>query len=118
MDEKKIESLEQFSQKHPGVDVTPLLQRNLQSPPNRWRVYLISLLFPPFGLYYTIKYVFVDNDSEEKRRLGWMALWLTVGIIVLSIATFSLGVQYLKKTQPLLPENPQDLLHEYKDLVQ
>ena len=118
MDEKKIESLEQFSQKHPGVDVTPLLQRNLQSPPNRWRVYLISLLFPPFGLYYTIKYVFVDNDSEEKRRLGWMAVWLTIGVILVSALTISLGLQYLKRTQPSLPENPQDLLQEYRDLVQ
>jgi|GEM_PF-2075713 len=117
MDEKRIESLVQVSKENPGVDLTPLLKENLQPPLPRRRVYFVSLLFPPFGLYYTVKYLLLDNDSNEKRRLGWIALVCTVLAIGAAIGSFALVAKLLVQTQPNLPENPTDLLREYQDIV-
>lgn len=114
MDEKRIDELEKYSQTHPGVDVTPLLAEDLQKPVNPWSVYLISLLFPPFGLYYTIKYLWVDREDAAKRRLGWIALILTLTIVGLGY----LSLKYLAGWFTANNQNPTDVLRQYRDLLQ
>ena len=118
MEEEKIQKLAQFTDKNPGVDVTPLLQEQLKPTPNRWRVYLISALFPPFGLLYTVRYLFVENDTDEKRQLGWTSLAITVAMLILMYASFSSLAQTLFRFQPGLEQNPADLLRQYQEVVQ
>ena len=118
MEEEKIQKLAEFFNKTPGVDVTPLLQEQLKPSPSRWRVYLISIFFPPFGLYYTIKYLLLDNDSDEKRRLGWIALAITLVMIFVTYLILTSMAQFLFRLQPGLEQDPSDLLRQYQEVVQ
>lgn len=46
------------------------------------KVYAVSALLPPFGLVYVLRYL--KQPDEVSRRIGWIALILTV---VMTVAT-------------------------------
>lgn len=57
-------------------------------------IYFVALALPPFGLVWTWKYLRTDNP--QMKRIGWIALILTVVAIILTVWTiqgFLQGVQ-------------------------
>lgn len=86
--------------------------------------YIISLLFPPLGVYFFFKYLFFANGTNEDIKAGIISLVLTVGVIVLSIWMFagmfqqtspvdpSQSFDQLKKT--VAPENVKELIKLYQ----
>lgn len=46
------------------------------------KVYLISFILTPFGIYWFIKYF--RSEDQEKKKLGYTALFLTIFALALS----------------------------------
>ena len=53
------------------------------------KAYLWSVLFPPIGIYYFIKYIFLGDGTQEAFKAGVVALVLT--LISLFVSLWMLG---------------------------
>ncbi|HLC44320.1 MAG: hypothetical protein A2722_01690 [Candidatus Doudnabacteria bacterium RIFCSPHIGHO2_01_FULL_50_11] len=74
-----------------------------------WRAYLVSLLFPPFGLYYTIRFFF--EDSEDARQAAWVCLTLTAvsGFFTLWLLNAAFSSSTVKQIENISPQQIRDL---------
>lgn len=82
-----IAKIEALAKANKNIDAAALIsnllaQNREESVPaaQKTRAYIVSLLFPPFGLYYFIKFIIQDN--AESRRLAWTALVLTIIAVI------------------------------------
>jgi len=48
-------------------------------------VYLVSALFPPFGLVWTVKYIRQENSTKKSRNIG-------IAIIVITVISLALNL--------------------------
>jgi len=101
-----------------------LQERRIKETQGYTRAYIVSLLFPPLGVYYFFKYVFFANGTNEDIKAGVISLVLTGAVIVLSVWAFasllqqlnpagsSQSIDLLKKT--VAPENAKELIKLYQ----
>ena len=101
-----------------------LQERRIKETQGYTRAYIVSLLFPPLGVYYFFKYVFFANGTNEDIKAGVISLVLTGAVIVLSVWAFasllqqlnpagsSQSIDLLKKT--VAPENAKELIKLYR----
>ncbi|MEK7079069.1 MAG: hypothetical protein AAB929_03275 [Patescibacteria group bacterium] len=85
-------------------------ERGLKSKQGYSKAYMLSLLFPPIGIYYFFKYLFFVGGSEEDIKAGFISLALTTFAIIVSIW---LSVSLFKQVSPLSPSQSSDLLKEF-----
>jgi len=88
------------------------------------KAYFWSLVLPPLGVYYFIKYVFFNGGEKEGVRAGVISLVLTLASILLSFILFAVilnqvasvipggDVQMLKELTS--PEKQKELLQLYR----
>lgn len=60
-------------------------EKEMKSSQGYVKAYLWSILIPPIGVYYFIKYVFFSGGSEDSIRAGIISLILTIVSLLLSI---------------------------------
>ena len=126
MDDEKhlaetFEQYQELAKQDKNVDVAALMVSALQKrddnqiPPKskRW-AYLVSVLAPPFGLIYSIKYYFFDNRDDAKQ-VAFVTVILTVTTIVATI----LLIKGLLSTAGVTPQqiqqiNPNDIIELYQ----
>lgn len=60
-------------------------ERNFQNTARYFKAYSISVLIPPLGIYYFIKYFFFGSGSEAEIRAAFTSLILTIVSLVLTI---------------------------------
>jgi len=84
-------------------------ERTVKSRQGYVRAYIWSVLLPPIGIYYLIKYVFFANGTTEDIKAGLTSLILTVISLLLSIWLFGL---FFKQATYLMPSQGSDTLKE------
>ena len=84
-------------------------ERNFQNTAKYFKAYSISILIPPLGIYYFIKYFFFGSGSEAEIKAAFTSLVLTIISLLLSIW---LSVAMFKSV-PLPPGVNTDMMNEY-----
>lgn len=114
---KRIEEIQRLAATDKNIDAPALIESLLSqakepglSVKEKTRAYMVSLLLPPFGLYYVVK--FFIRGEQSARRAAWTCIILTV--LSLGITAW-LGYAVLSQTpnlgelQGVSPQNLQDL---------
>lgn len=60
-------------------------KQNLKAKESFWKSYLWSVLLPPIGIYYFIKYFFLSDGSSGVRKAGILNLSLTLISLIFNI---------------------------------
>jgi len=76
-------------------------------PKDRTRAYMVSLLLPPFGLYYVVKF-FLIGDPVAKR-VAWTCIVLTVFSVGLTVWLGGAMLSQSANVGGLQGVSPQDL---------
>ena len=88
----QIARIQEMAKDNPEIDAPALIknlmegesQKNLIPARMKTRAYLISLLAPPFGLYYVVKF-FLQAESDARKQ-AWICLALTgAGLLILQL---------------------------------
>lgn len=69
--------------------------------------YLWSVLIPPIGVYYFVRYVFFANGEDENVKAGIISLVLT--LVSLLISFWLLAGMFTRTTSSIPPQNLQML---------
>jgi hypothetical protein len=85
-------------------------ERSVKEKQSYYRAYVLSVLIPPIGIYYFIKYVFLANGTDEDIKAGITSLVITIISLILTIWLF--GV-FFKQTTSTLPKQYNDVLKEF-----
>jgi hypothetical protein len=99
-------------------------ERTQKSREGYTMAYLWSVLFPPIGLFYLVKYLFFANGTRDDIRAGIISCILTFISLFLSIGLMGLLFKQSSSLIPkensemmkelLTPQNAQDLRNLYK----
>ena len=98
-------------------------ERNFQSRQNYFRAYIFSLVLPPVGLFYFLKFCFFADGTDEDIKAGIISLVVTLFSLIISIwfvnilfktTTSSLPIQNNAIKELITPENQKKL----RDLLQ
>src|SRR3989339_2238169 len=65
-------------------------EQMLKSKPSYIKAYAVSIIFPPFGFFYFIKYFFFGDGSLDDRKAAIICLVLTIVSIVISVLTLQM----------------------------
>ncbi len=84
-------------------------EQTIRSRQSYLRAYVWSVLLPPIGIYYLIKYVFFANGTNDDLKAGLTSLILTIISLLLSIWLFSL---LFKQATSSIPSQGNDTLKE------
>lgn len=84
-------------------------ERSFKSREGYWRAYILSILLPPIGVYYLIKYVFFAKGTNNDLKAGFTSFILTVISLLLSIWLFNL---FIKQATSSVPSQGIDTLKE------
>ena len=88
----QIARIQEMAKDNPEIDAPALIknlmegesQKSLIPAKMKTRAYLISLLAPPFGLYYVVKF-FLQAESDARKQ-AWICLALTgAGLLILQL---------------------------------
>ena len=80
---KQIELYRELQEKNKGVDVNALIINSLEQKESKVGVkekshaYMVSLLLPPFGLIYVVKFLFF-SDKDDAKMVAVVSLLLNV----------------------------------------
>lgn len=84
---EQIAKIQELAKTNKNLDATAMItslleQHQSSSIPNKMRIraFLVSMIFPPFGLYYVIKFLF--SPERDARRLALICFLLTAGAII------------------------------------
>lgn len=109
---KKIEEYKALAKENKDVDVSSLminaLEQNqanrLSASSKRW-AYLISIAFPPFGLFFAL--YFYNSGKDDGKHAAYICTALTVFVVVLIIiflkafiSTSGIDINQLQQIQP------------------
>src|SRR4030042_4876172 len=94
-------------------------KETLKAKEGCWKAYLMSVLLPPIGIYYFIKYFFFA-DEDNAKMIGILSIVLTAVSLVLNIwmikMFFNQSINNVKNNQNLnmfkeliTPENQNSL---------
>lgn len=86
-------------------------EKEISSSQGYGKAYAVSVLFPPVGIYYFIKYLFFNGGGEESVKAGVISLMLTITSLFISF--WILAVLFKGTTSSL----PQQDLQMLKDLA-
>jgi hypothetical protein len=100
-------------------------ERKLKKNTGYFKSYTWSILIPPIGIFFFIKYFFLGDGSMSDKKAGIIALALTIASLLFSIwifgALFSAGTGDLNNSKNLeflkemsTPENQQRMRELYK----
>ncbi len=97
-------------------------EHNLKAKQGYYRAYVMSIILPPIGLYYFVKYLFFGNGGDDVKA-GIYSLVLTILSLVISLWIFDL---FFKQTMSSVSPNSsfyKDILtpanqKSFKDLLQ
>jgi len=99
-------------------------ERSLKSQKNYLHAYVLSVLLPPIGLFYFVKYLFFSDGDSEAIKAGIISLIITIISLLLSIwfgaiffkqAMLSIPSEDINNLKELItPENQK----KFKDLLQ
>ena len=84
-------------------------ERTFKSRKGYSGAYVWSLLIPPLGIYFFIKYIFFGNGSGEDAKAGYISLILTILSTLVSI--WFAGMLF-KQTTSALPNQSSDMIKE------
>lgn len=116
---QELETYRELAKKDKKIDVASLMvsalqqqQANLLSDKEKHWAYLISLVFPPFGLIFAFRFYFSGKDDGEQA--AWFCGVLTVLSILLTVLFIkvvanSSGLK-LDQVQQVQPSQIQELL--------
>lgn len=85
-------------------------QQTLKTKEVYWKAYIFSVLFPPIGIYYFIKFFFFREINNESRKAATISLILTIASLILNIWFIQL---FFAQTTPSNTQN----LNMLKDLI-
>lgn len=116
--QKKLDMYKAMAAADPNIDVSKLMadaleadQENNLTSKEKIRAYMISLILPPFGLIYAIKFYF-SGKSDGKKAALFCAL-LTIFTIFISTvllnAILSAGNTNVQQLQQINPNQIQGL---------
>ena len=60
-------------------------KENIKAKEGFWKAYLWSVMLPPIGIYYFVKYYFFGEGNEGMRKAAIISLILTVASLFLNI---------------------------------
>jgi hypothetical protein len=116
---KQLKHLQELSKENKEIDIAHLSLQALQSyeknfiPVKEKRMaYAVSILLPPFGIIYAIKFYFSDSDKEDHLEAAFLCVILTFVSIIMTafllkaMLSSSPGVGQI---QQLTPESIQGL---------
>jgi len=124
-----IESKEQEAYTHKLEFVEAMAQldakeKEIKVSQGYGKAYLWSVIIPPIGIYYFIKYLFFMGGGKENIKAGIISLLLTLLSLFLSIiimasffkqTTSSISSQDIQMLKDMaLPSNQKDVLELYK----
>lgn len=99
-------------------------EKEITSSQNFGKAYVLSILFPPVGIYYFVKYLFFAGGDNEHVKAGVISLILTLVSLFVSLwslyalfsqATSSLPIQDMQSFKDLVsPESQKQILNLYK----
>ena len=101
---KKLELVQAMAQ-------LELKEKEIKSSKGYGKAYLWSVLIPPIGIYYFVKYLFFTGGEKEDVRAGIISLTLT---IVSFFVSFWLLNELFKQTTSAIPSQNLQIL---KDLT-
>ncbi len=79
-----------------------LPERNLSfSTPQKVKMYLLSVLLAPFGLYWFFK--FFKNENKEKRKVAFNILYISIVMILLLLV---INFYFIKALQNYVDSYP------------
>ncbi|MBI3366749.1 hypothetical protein HY041_03930 [Candidatus Roizmanbacteria bacterium] len=84
-------------------------EQTIKSGQGYLKAYIWSILLPPIGIYYLIKYVFFANGTNDDFKAGLTSLILT--IISLLLSTWLLSF-FFRQVANLMPSQGVDTLKE------
>ena len=83
----QIAQIQALAKDNPAINAAGMIARLLEQHqssgiPNKMRIraFLVSVLFPPFGLYYVVK--FMLRPERDARRLALICFLLTAGTLI------------------------------------
>ena len=114
---KQIAEIQKLAATNKNIDSTALIQQLLSStkqpelpPKDRTRAYMVSLLLPPFGLYYVVKFFMIgDPPAGGARRAAWTCVILTVISVGMTVWFGSAMFSQTANVGGLQGVSPQDL---------
>ncbi len=97
MDERELaqtfEVFQEAAKENKNVDVAALMlgamhhaEENRLSNKQRNSAYLVSLLFPPLGLFFALYYMF--SDKSDAKRVALICVIITAVVVVITIFAF------------------------------
>lgn len=99
-------------------------EQEIKSKQKYGMAYLWSVLIPPIGVYYFVRYVFFANGEDGSVKAGIISLVLTLASLLFSIwlltglftsTTTSIPPENLQMLKDVAaPENQKNLLELYK----
>ncbi|OGK62618.1 hypothetical protein A2334_03400 [Candidatus Roizmanbacteria bacterium RIFOXYB2_FULL_38_10] len=84
-------------------------ERSFASRQGYIKAYVLSILLPPIGLYYFIKYIFFGDGSKDDMKAGLMAFLLTICALGISIGISTI---LFKQMNTPLPASSTNILKE------
>lgn len=63
------------------------------STAQRIKIYLVSVFLAPLGLYWFFKYF--RNEDPEKKKVAYVALYITIFMIIVSFFLVSSWIKYI-----------------------
>lgn len=84
-------------------------ERSFKSQQNYFRAYVLSVLLPPIGLYYFIKFCFFSDGTDEDIKAGIISLVITIISLLLSIWFVTV---FFKQTTSTIPSENTNILKE------
>ena len=84
-------------------------ERGFKSQQNYFRAYVLSVLLPPIGIYYFVKYLFFANDTDEDIKAGIISLVITIISLLLSIWFITV---FFKQATSTIPSENTNILKE------
>ncbi|MCX6731270.1 MAG: hypothetical protein NTZ55_05465 [Candidatus Roizmanbacteria bacterium] len=100
--QKKVELVEALAQ----LDAK---EKMMKSSKGYGKAYFWSVLLPPIGIYYFVRYLFFDGRDEEHVRAGVISLVLTLVSLLVSILLLG-GI--FSQASSLLPSQGGSTLQE------
>ena len=116
---EKLESVRRLAKENPEVDESKLMEGLLLQDKDDYlpssqktRAYLVSFFFPPFGLYYVIKFYF--GPEKDARKVAFICLGITVSVFILGLVLAGAILSSVPEIDQVSPDQINDLIKLYR----
>ena len=115
----KLESVRKITKENPQVDEKSLVEGLLLQDKTdylpaslKMRAYIVSFLFPPFGLYYVIKFFF--REEKDARKVALICLGITGAVFILGLIIANAVFSSVPQINQVSPDQIKDLIELYR----